>query len=138
MVTRKLTLSATVELDRHSFVHVLVQIKDVFLFALATVFGAGSTTTSTTSVTTAATSTTATTTATGSKVAAFRHLGVFFCEYFWWYVLLVGDVSLVLVVSRRQHEARASPSLKSHVIWDSAAAGNLPLELVVRRTHRCL
>jgi len=128
MVTRKLTLSATVELDRHSFVHVLVQIKDVFLFALATVFGAGSTTTSTTSVTTA----------TGSKVAAFRHLGVFFCEYFWWYVLLVGDVSLVLVVSRRQHEARASPSLNSHVIWDSAAAGNLPLELVVRRTHRCL
>jgi hypothetical protein len=86
--TRELTLSATVELDRYGLVHVLVQIKDVLLLALATVFGAGSTTTSTASVTTTATSTTSTTTATGSEVAAFRHLIVLFCECFEWYVLL--------------------------------------------------
>jgi hypothetical protein len=76
----KLTLSPAIELDRHSLVHVLVQIKDIFLLALATVFGAGSTTTSTASVTTAATSATATTTATGSEVAAFRHSVVFLFE----------------------------------------------------------
>jgi hypothetical protein len=71
----KLTLSPAIELDRHSLVHVLVQIKDILLLALATVFGA-----STASVTSAATSTTATTTATGSEVAAFRHSVVFLFE----------------------------------------------------------
>jgi hypothetical protein len=102
----KLTFSATVELDRHGLVHVLVQIKNVLLLALATVFGAGSTTTSAASVTTTATSTTATTTAAGSEVAAFRHLYVFFCECFEWYVLLDGDVSLSLlfVAASMSHE----------------------------------
>jgi hypothetical protein len=65
----RLTLSATIELDSHSLVHVLVKIKDVLLLALATVLVARSaaTTTSPVSTTTASSATAAT----ASKVAAF-------------------------------------------------------------------
>jgi hypothetical protein len=66
----RLTLSATIELDSHSLVHVLVKIKDVLLLALATILVARSAATTTSPVSTATTASSATA-ATASKVAAF-------------------------------------------------------------------
>jgi hypothetical protein len=64
----ELTLPATAELDSHSLVHVLVEIKDILLLALAAVFATSSATT-TSPISTASAAPTAT--AAASKVAAF-------------------------------------------------------------------